>query len=514
MILHEAVRVELAPSGRKLALLREHVVLARFVWNWALGLHEENGWPIGGKRGLAARVAAVEAKQNGAEVKLAKRLSAPELSRRWTSTVDEHAPWARFLCRSTVTYAIRAVDDAYKHAFRRIKAGQKAGFPRFRGRHHPHRGFTLQDQAFRCTRWAVKLGKMGMIPVRNARRNDTLDRLQGARVLRLVVEERAGRWFLAIMVEREVTEPNVVATPVVGMDLGWAITLSDGRTYDPPMALHRYLLWIRHWSRAMSRRKPKPGQHTSHRYRKAKRTLATLYLRAESIRRDWIHQVSHDVTTRYGTIVTEGFDVARFVEHGVAGTYNRRVTLDIGWGSLRLALAYKAARRGKIFLQLGKHDLTDQTCSRCGATDPRTDGQFRCPSVACGHTDSRPRNTADLMERIGRGEPPNNDIGRGDLPRSPAGKAGVNARGDRKAHHGGPGRRSESGNEEPAGRHGVTDASLIMEFHPHDRFHPEKARKSRNPPGRGPRVKSQREKWQKDEIQPERTGPLNGVPSS
>ena len=329
--IHEALVIELAPRGRKLQLLQQHVGFARFVWNWTLAKHRDNGWPIGGKAGLADRIAAVERKKKGDDTKLSKKISTAELSRQWTREGDDVAPWARLLIRNTVTYVIKAVDDAYKHAFRRLKTGDKAGWPRFRGRGHHHRGFTIQDQAFRHTRWAIRMGKIGMVPIRNARRHDQLDRLDQARVLRIVIRERAGRWFCALMVERPKPHYDKPGSPLVGMDLGYNITLSDGTVYEPPKPLARVLLWIRHWGRAMSRRSPKPGQPASKRYLKAKLILQRLHLRVTMIRKDWIHQTTTEIARKYTAVVTEGFDISRFVEHKVSHKDGRRTILDIGW---------------------------------------------------------------------------------------------------------------------------------------------------------------------------------------
>ncbi len=427
-MVNRAVKVELAPRGRKLEELRQNVGFSRFVWNWTLGQHQKNGWPVGGKAGAEARCEAMKRKKLGEKVDLPKMLSAAEVSRRWTQEVrsNPELSWVQHRIVRVARNAIQAVSDAYAHALRRARLGERAGWPRFRKRNHQRRSFTTQGR-FRCTRWAIKLDKLGMIPIRNARRHDQLDVLEGARVLRLVVEERAERWWCSIMYERE-HEVEIESTgKIAGIDLGYSITVSDGTdkppVYDPPMALDRHLLWLRHWGRAVSRRQPKPGQLGSKRYRRAQKIVASLHLRVAFLRKDWIEQVSDDLVKRYDVLVVEGFDVKRLVSEEVGYRKGRRTILDIGWGMLRIRLAAKAKDRGKRFEKLEELDLTDQTCSRCGTLDERTDGLFRCQG--CGHQDTRPRNTADLLRRIGMGEM---TFG-GDAPETPAGEAGVNARG-------------------------------------------------------------------------------------
>jgi hypothetical protein len=160
---------------------------------------------------------------------------------------------------------------------------------------------------------------------------------------------------------------------------------------------------------------------------KAKRVVQELHLRVAQIRRDWVEQVSDDLTKRYDVIEIEAFDVRKMVSEKVGYRKGRRTILDCGWGMLRSAIRRKAEARDKVCEIREKLDATDQTCSRCGARDERVDGVFRCPNGLCGHTDTRPRNTADLLYRVAIGDPPEGFPG--EDPGYPAGEAGVKARG-------------------------------------------------------------------------------------
>lgn len=443
-MINRAVKVELdtrSMSAHKLKELYQNAGFQRFVYNWALSQHRDNGWPIGGKAGAADRVAAMEKKKKGEKIELPKKLSGAEVSARWTRHARDTADlaWTRERIGSVCRFAITAVDDAYKHALRRCRSGERAGWPRFAGRGSA-RQFTLQDQSFRWTRNAIKVGKLGMIPIRQQRVTQRsshphqLRVLEGARILRLALEEKAGRWWCAIMYEREDTDALPARTGrAAGVDLGYSITVSDGTdappVYDPPRALDRHLLWLRHWGNAMSRRwqKGKKVREQSRRWWKAKRIVQGLYLRVAQIRKDWVEQVSDDLTKRYDVIAIETFDVRKMVSEKVGYRKGRRTILDVGWGMLRSAIKRKAEARDKVCENRDKLAATDQTCSRCGARNERTDGLFRCPSEACAHVDTRPRNTADLLYRVATGDPPEEFLGT--CSGSPAGEAGVNARG-------------------------------------------------------------------------------------
>ena len=126
-----------------------------------------------------------------------------------------------------------------------------------------------------------------------------------------------------------------------------------------------------------------------------------------------------------------------------------------------------------MLLQLGKHELTDQSCSQCGALDPRTDSIFHCD--ICGHTDSRPRNTAELLARIGNGDPPPDYSTQ--IP--PSGKDGVNTRGVRKGQRGRE-RRNENGHAKSRSGARVREAPTISQ----------NARKDEDPPRQTLRAQS------------------------
>jgi putative transposase len=387
MKVNRAVRLELAPNQAQLNQFRQHAGLARYVYNWALQHHRD--WWDGNK----------DKEKEDRD----KRPNNVSLSREWTRTIDDHAPWARLLIRSTVTFALKAVDEAYKHAFRRLKEGipiKKAGMPKMKTRRSPRR-FAVQDQAFKYDRKHIRVGKIGMVRVKG-----TTERLDGARVLRIAVSERAERWFASVMVEREIADPVPKETPILGMDLGLAITLSDGRPeLEPPMHLNRMLRTLQRRSRQLSRKRgPSPGRPPSGKWKKAKLALQRFHMRVANARSDWLHKVSLKLSKEAGLLVTEGFDVRGLVSEEVEFRDRRREILDIGWGDLRRLCAYKTDERGATFLQLGKHQITDRTCCECGADNPRTGSHYHCPS--CGNRTTRRRNTAKLLAKYGRGECP------------------------------------------------------------------------------------------------------------
>jgi len=70
-----------------------------------------------------------------------------------------------------------------------------------------------------CLAWgALRLKERGYLPV------------EDVHILGVTVNERAGRWFVSVQVERDIPDPKATYKPVAGVDLGILAlaTVSDG----------------------------------------------------------------------------------------------------------------------------------------------------------------------------------------------------------------------------------------------------------------------------------------------
>lgn len=393
IVSREAFRVTLDPTADQEILFRKHCGLARYVYNWALG--ERIGW--------------YERNREKSKDEREPQPSAAAFSRRWTAEKPE---WAGELVRNTVTYALDAVDDAYKHFFRRVKNGEVPGFPRFKAKGHCRDSFTVQDQSFRAEPRAIKLAKIGMVktheyvlPTPQIRTNPSNTRYLVGRVLRIVVSRHADRWYASIMVERE--RPYVAERPgpAVGIDLGvrHVVTTSEGETFASTHMLARREKRLRKLSRSHARQ-----QNGSK--NKAKRTaqIAGLHKVVVDTRAHHLHETSRALVARGGTVIVEGFHVRDLGERNGptrgkrSASDRRRKIMQTGMGEIRRQLEYKGRWYGIRIVVSGSVAPTDQTCSRCGHVNEhmkeRETSRFDC--VRCGHSDSRQRNTADALARL------------------------------------------------------------------------------------------------------------------
>jgi len=394
IVTREAFRVTLDPTDEQEILFRKHCGLARYVYNWALG--ERIGW--------------YERNRDKPKDEREPQPSASAFSRRWT---QEKPEWAGELVRNTVTYALDAVDDAYKHFFRRVKQGGEApGFPRFKAKGRCRDSFTVQDQAFRAEPRAIKIAKIGMVRTheyviptpRSDRPNPNNTRYLAGRVLRIVVSRHADRWYASIMLERERPYAPPQPGPVVGIDLGVrnVVTTSEGETFASTHMLERREKRLRKLSRSHARQEN--GSKN-----KAKRTaqIAGLHKVVVDTRAHHLHETSRTLTERGGTVVIEGFHVRELGERSgpTRGQRNasdrRRKIMQTGMGEIRRQLEYKGRWYGARIVVADDLHPSDQICSRCGHVNvhmkDRETSRFDC--TQCGHADARQRNTADALAR-------------------------------------------------------------------------------------------------------------------
>src|SRR5712691_921270 len=120
------------------------------------------------------------------------------------------------------------VDLAYKAFFRRVKAGDTPGFPRFRGLGR-YDSFTFKQSGFRVQDSLVSLSKIGSIRM-------VLHRPIAGTIKTVTVRRTpTGKWYVCFSVEGEpcTLEPSSLA---IGVDVGLTsfATLSTGETIANP----------------------------------------------------------------------------------------------------------------------------------------------------------------------------------------------------------------------------------------------------------------------------------------
>ena len=142
----------------------------------------------------------------------------------------EEKPELNDVFSQTLQNAQERVDLALKAFFRRVKAGENPGYPRFRGRGW-YDSFTYPQKGFKLNAGKLYLSKIGNIKIK-------LHRSIEGKIKRLTVRRAAtGKWFACFSVEIEdQLKPPWKDGSLVGVDVGLEsfATLSNGETIANP----------------------------------------------------------------------------------------------------------------------------------------------------------------------------------------------------------------------------------------------------------------------------------------
>lgn len=277
---------------------------------------------------------------------------------------------------------IARLDKAFQAFFRRVKAGQKPGYPRFKGKDHFNSiPFSTYPNGLKLAGDRIKVQHIGSIKV-VLHRPIPAD----AKIKTATLKREGDRWFVVFSLE----QPDPVVVPStnlpIGIDVGIKAFLatSDGELVENPKHLAASLPALRRAGRAVSRKK-KGGANR----RKAVKQLRKVHNRTRDLRKDHHHKVANDLIRRYGSIGVERLNIRGMLRNPRLA----RSIADAGWGSFIGTLRYKAEGAGVAVVEVDPRG-TSQECSECGATVAKglSVRTHDCPS--CGLSLDRDVNAA------------------------------------------------------------------------------------------------------------------------
>jgi putative transposase len=282
------------------------------------------------------------------------------------------------------------LDKTYQAFFRRVERGEKAGFPRFKGRSRFH-SFTFKEcgNGARLDNGTLVLSKLGRISVHWSRP------LEGTPKTVTILREADG-WYVAISCADVPCTPLPPTGQETGIDLGLEsfATLADGCPIANPRVFRVAEMALKRAQRRVSRRKK-----GSHRRRKAVKLLAKAHQHVRNQRRDFHHQEARKLVQLYDVIYHEDLRVRNMVKnHHLAKSIS-----DAGWGDFLSILTFKAASAGKR-VQAVNPAFTSQACSGCGAIVQKglSVRWHTCPD--CGTSLHRDHNAALNILRLGQAQ--------------------------------------------------------------------------------------------------------------
>ena len=370
----EAVKVALDPTPSQERRLLSHAGAARFAYNMGLA-HVKEGIEAGNR----------------------PEWSFFSLVYWWNANKDALAvnadgePWWQENSKEAYSRALESLAKALSNWSKSRKGdrkGRKVGFPKFKAKGSATPKFTYGTGSFGLIKddpKALKLPRIGRVHCME----NVAKRVGEAKVKRMTISQRAGRWYASLTVERE--DKPVKRAPkggAVGVDLGvkTLATLSDGTVIKNPRYLRKSERKLKKAQQALSGK-----TKGSNRRAKAKAKVARIHAHVANRRSDAMHKLTTRLTRKYSDISIEDLHVAGMVKnHHLA-----KSIMDAAFGEFRRQLEYKTARSGARLHVVDRWYRSSKTCSQCGSVKAKlslSERTYRCDS--CGLVLDRDLNAA------------------------------------------------------------------------------------------------------------------------
>ena len=365
-VFHLAHKIELVLNDQERTYLSKAAGTARFSYNWAL-----EAW-----------------KKQYEECHKNPKMKKPteaSLRKQLNAIKREEFPWMLEVTKCAPQMAIMQLGDAFKNFF----AG-RAKYPQFRRKGVDDR-FTLTNDQFRVVGSRLHIPHLKWIKMREELR------FKG-KITSATLSRKADRWFVSINVELSDLSHLKTAENqgVVGVDLGVLAlaTLSTGEVVEGPKPLKHLLRKVRRLSKSLARK-----EKGSSNRQKAKIELAKTHAEIANIRKDALHKLTSDLTSRFHTIVIEDLNVSGMVKNRKLA----RAVADMGFYEFRRQLTYKAEMRGGEVIVADRFFPSSKLCSTCGdKLEELSLGVRKWTCSGCGTCHDRDVNAALNLKNLGK----------------------------------------------------------------------------------------------------------------
>ncbi len=373
----QVVKVRLYPNEAQKQLLLQHFGSSRFVYNFMLHKKKE---------------AYETDKTSILSYELKKLL--PLMKK------CEEFSWLKEIDSTALQNSILNMDKAYKNFFRRVKNGEKSGFPQFKSRHNSRQSYQSSTATIKDGK--LYLPKIGLIKTKFHR--------EVAGVVKTVsISLEANQYFASINYEngsKQVYGTNNGKS--IGIDVGVKVFVyTSENEVIKHINLKKEISNVIKAQKVLSRRKKGSANRA-----KAKANLAKKHLKLKNKRNDFLHKVTKKLSENQ-TIAVENLKIKNISKQAKGSIENpnmrasakrglNRSILQQSWGKFFELLEYKLERnRGQLIRVDPK--FTSQKCSCCGHIEKENrlkQAQFICKS--CGYVSNADYNASiNILNAVG-----------------------------------------------------------------------------------------------------------------